>query len=111
MPAGTQAQSLLRQKAHKTVTTMRRKDDEATYKLISGMIPPVEDEGSPYVARNPGVGPSERRDRRPQSLVVRWHGITDQLTEIRMMNDDTVGTMTVDDRKAAGLAAPLTLVW
>ena len=93
------------------VATMRRKDDEATYKVISSMIPPVEDEGRLYVAGKLEVGPSERRDRRPQSLVVRWHWITDQLTKIRMMNDDTVGTMAVDDRKAAGLATPLTLVW
>ena len=92
------------------VATMRGKDDEATYKVISSMIPPVEDEGRLYVGKLV-VGPSERGDRRPQSLVVRWHGITDQLTEIRMMNDDTVGTMAVDDRKAAGLATPLTLVW
>ena len=111
MPARSKTQQLRGQNAHKMVATMRRKDDEATDKVISSMIPPVEDEGRLYVAGKLEVGPSERRDRRPQSLVVRWHGITDQLTEIRMMNDDTVGTMAVDDRKAAGLATPLTLVW
>ena len=54
------------QNAHKMVATMRRKDDEATYKVISSMIPPVEDEGRLYVAGKLRVGPSERRDRRPQ---------------------------------------------
>ena len=109
MPARSKTQQLRGQNAHKMVATMRRKDDEATYKVISSMIPPVEDEGRLYVAGKLVVGPSERRDT-PTELGSPL-ALDHQLTKIRMMNDDTEGTMAVHDRKAAGLAAPLTLVW
>ena len=90
--------------------TMLRKDDEAKHKLVSSMTSTAGNESRTNVTRYVRASPSERSDGRPQCFVVPRNGITDQLTKIRMMNNQPVLTTAVDDGEATGLTAPLTLV-